>query len=177
VQQNVQPRLCAGPAGADVGTGLVRSVGEIEPRRNDGTKKNEKKNEGTFVYDPIPKEAELLAKNVLDSAFQVHRQLGPGLLESVYERCLCHELQKKQVPFESQLTLPIHYDGKVIEGGLRLDLLVGGQVVVELKSVVKLLPIHEAQLFTYLKLTNNRLGLLINFNVTLLKNGLKRVVK
>ncbi len=132
------------------------------------------------MYDPIPEEVERFATNVLDAAFQVHRQLGPGLLESVYERCLYHELQKMQVPFDSQLVLPIHYDGKEIEGGLRLDLLVGGKVVVELKSVEKLLPIHEAQLFTYLKLTSNRLGLLINlinFNVTLLKNGLKRVVK
>lgn len=81
------------------------------------------------------------------------------------------------MPFDSQLTLPIHYDGKEIEGGLRLDLLVGSMVVVELKAVDKLLPIHEAQLFTYLKLTNNRLGFLINFNVTLLKDGIKRVVK
>jgi len=129
------------------------------------------------VYDSIPEEAELLATKVLDAAFQVHRQLGPGLLESVYEHCLCHELRKKQVLFDSQLALPIHYDGEKIEGGLRLDLLVGNMVVVELKAVDMLLPIHEAQLFTYLKLTNNRLGFLINFNVTLLKNGIKRVVK
>ncbi|NOZ38605.1 MAG: GxxExxY protein [Planctomycetes bacterium] len=129
------------------------------------------------MYDSIPEEAELLATKVLDAAFQVHRQLGPGLLESVYEHCLCHELRKKQVLFDSQLALPIHYDGEKIEGGLRLDLLVGNMVVVELKAVDMLLPIHEAQLFTYLKLTNNRLGFLINFNVTLLKNGIKRVVK
>lgn len=127
-------------------------------------------------YDPVPEDVERLAKLVLDAAFVVHRQLGPGLLESVYERCLCYELRKSGVPFASQVPLPIYYDGHAIESGLRLDVYVGEVLIVELKAVESLLPIHEAQLFTYLKLTRNRLGLLINFNVPLLKDGIKRVV-
>lgn len=125
---------------------------------------------------PIPRHTEELATKVMDPAFAVHRALGPGLLESVYEKCLCHELRKIGVAHEAQLSLPIEYDGQSIEAGLRLDLFVGRAVVVELKSVASLLPIHEAQLLTYLRLTNSRLGLLINFNVPLLKDGLRRIV-
>jgi GxxExxY protein len=113
---------------------------------------------------------------VLDAAFEVHRRLGPGLLESVYEVCLCHELAKRRISFQSQVSLPVLYDSIRLDAGLRLDLLVEDQLVVELKAVEKLIPLHEAQLLTYLKLSGKRLGLLLNFNTALLKDGVKRVV-
>jgi len=125
---------------------------------------------------PIPEEVERIAKAVLDAAFAVHKALGPGLLESVYEICLCHELAKRAIPFRSQVALPIIYDGVRLDAGLRLDLLVAECVIVELKAVEKSNPLFEAQLLTYLKLTGHRLGLLLNFNVPLLKDGIKRLV-
>ncbi|MEO1496530.1 MAG: GxxExxY protein [Planctomycetota bacterium] len=128
-------------------------------------------------YSPIEDSDEALGKRVLDAAFMVHSKLGPGLLESVYERCLKLELQRANVPAASQVILPINYGGEVIESGLRLDLWVGKRVVVELKAVESLLPIHEAQLFTYLKLTGCRLGFLLNFNVEHMKEGIRRVVR
>ncbi|TWT88503.1 hypothetical protein Mal64_19860 [Pseudobythopirellula maris] len=127
-------------------------------------------------FEPIPEGDEKLAKVVLDAAFRVHTKLGPGLLESVYEQCLCHELLQARILFQSQLMLPIQYDQIVIDAGLRLDLLVGERTVVELKAVESVLPIHKAQLFTYLKLTKCRLGLLLNFNVPQFKHGFTRVV-
>jgi GxxExxY protein len=128
------------------------------------------------MFKPIPAETEAVAARILDAAFQVHRTLGPGLLESVYETCVCHELTKAGIEFRRQLVLPIVYDGIRLDAGLRLDLLVADSVIVELKAIESLLPIHEAQLITYLKLANKRLGLLFNFNVSLLKNGFKRIV-
>jgi len=98
------------------------------------------------------------------------------LLESVYEVCLEHELQKRDLVVERQVSLPVVYDGAKLDAGLRLDLLVGKSVVVELKAVEALLPVHQAQVLTYLKLTGHRLGLLINFNVPLIRNGIKRIV-
>ncbi|MDZ4657647.1 MAG: GxxExxY protein [Bythopirellula sp.] len=128
------------------------------------------------MHEPIPDDTEKIAHEIIQGAFRVHKALGPGLLESVYESCLCHELTKSNLRFVRQGTLPIVYDGLVLESGLRIDLLVEYCVVVELKSCDKLIPLHEAQLITYLKLSNNRLGLLINFNVRLLKDGLKKIV-
>jgi GxxExxY protein len=128
------------------------------------------------MFAPIPEETERIAAAVLDAAFQVHRNLGPGLLESVYEICMCRELAKAQVPFQCQPSLPILYDGVRLDGGLRIDLLVADLVVVELKSVEKLIPLYEAQLLTYLKLSGKRLGLLINFNFPLLKDGIERLI-
>lgn len=127
------------------------------------------------MISPIPQPTENYATKLMDAAFRVHRKLGPGLLESVYEKCLCYELDKESIPYESQVLLPVQYDGILIESGLRLDIWVGKQVVVELKTVETLLPIHEAQLHTYLKLTRSRLGLLLNFNTKLLKDGIKRI--
>ena len=98
------------------------------------------------------------------------------MLESVYEACLCHELARRKVPWQSQVTLPIVYDGLRLESGLRLDLLVGDAVIVEIKAVEALLPLHEAQLLTDLKLSGKRVGLLINFNVRALKDGMRRLV-
>jgi len=127
-------------------------------------------------FAPIPTETEHAAKAVVDAAYRVHSVLGPGLLESVYEVCLCHELRKRKIPFQSQRVLPVIYDGVTLDAGLRLDVLVDDCLVVELKAAEKILPIHEAQLLTYLKLTDKRLGLLINFNVPLIKDGIKRMV-
>jgi GxxExxY protein len=113
---------------------------------------------------------------IVDSAVKVHWILGPGLLESSYHACLLHELRKRGLDVESQLPLPIHYDGLEIDAGYRIDMLVNGEVVVELKSVPQILPIHEAQLLSYMRLSRRRVGLLINFNVVKLKDGIRRKV-
>ncbi len=127
------------------------------------------------MIEPIPAATDEAAKAVVDAAFAVHRTLGPGLLESVYEVCLCHELSKRALSFERQLSLPVVYDGLRLDAGLRIDLLVKKCLVVELKAVEKHNPLYEAQLLTYLKLTGHRLGLLINFNVERIKDGIKRI--
>ncbi len=124
----------------------------------------------------IPRPTELVASRVLNAAFVVHRELGPGLLESIYEACLCEELRQQGIEFQTQVVLPVQYKGNTLDAGLRLDLLVAGVVIVEIKSVAGLLPVHTAQLMTYLKLTGTRLGFLINFNEALLKDGIRRVV-
>jgi len=125
---------------------------------------------------PIPATTEATAAQVIEFAFRVHRQLGPGLLESVYEICLRHELTRANMRYVAQAALPITYDSLRLDAGLRLDFLVDDQVIVELKAVEAILPVHEAQLLTYLKLSGRRLGLLINFNTALLKNGIRRIV-
>lgn len=117
-----------------------------------------------------------LASVIFRLGIKVHRELGPGLLESVYEECLCYELEKEQIGYERQKTIPISYDGFELESTLRLDLILEDKLIVELKSVKKIEPIHLAQTLTYLKLTKCKLGLLINFNTTLLKNGVQRVI-
>ena len=115
-----------------------------------------------------------ITQQIIGAAIEVHRQLGPGLLESAYEECLCHELQIRKLNFERQKPIPLAYKDAKLDCGYRLDLLVEGRIVVELKSVDGLGRIHEAIVLTYLKLSGRRLGLLINFNVTLLKDGIKR---
>jgi len=117
-----------------------------------------------------------LTGQVIGAAIEVHRILGPGLLESVYEECLCKELELRYLPFERQKSLPVRYKGVEIDCGYRLDIVVHNEVIVELKSCNSLEPIHEAQLLTYLKLTGIKVGLLINFNVPVLKDGIKRLV-
>lgn len=124
----------------------------------------------------IPESVEQVATEVVDAAFKVHQKLGPGLLESVYEACLCHELTKRGCRCVRQAPVSITYDDLQIEAGLRIDLIVNDAVVVELKAVEEMKPLFEAQLLTYLKLSGHRLGLLINFNSVLLKQGLKRMV-
>ncbi len=119
---------------------------------------------------------EELTGRILAACIEVHRELGPGLLESAYEECLCHELNLATIPFERQLPLPVVYKGLRLDCGYEMDLVVDQRVVVELKAVEKLLPIHEAQLMTYLKLGGYRVGLLINFNVPVLRDGIKRIV-
>ena len=117
-----------------------------------------------------------LTESIIGAAIEVHRALGPGLLESAYEECLCHELTERRIPFERQRHLPVEYKGIHLDCGYRLDLLVADSVVVELKAAESLLPIHEAQLLTYLKLGGWKVGLLINFNVPVLKRGIRRRV-
>jgi len=116
-----------------------------------------------------------LTGEVINAAIEVHRTLGPGLLESIYEECLCHEVGLKEIPYERQKELPIEYKGIKLNPNFRLDVLVNKQLILEIKSCDTLLPIHEAQLLTYLKLTGIKLGLLINFNVPMLKDGIKRI--
>jgi GxxExxY protein len=125
---------------------------------------------------PIPQETEEVARKILDAAFKVHTTLGPGLLESVYETCLAHELKRIGLKFEAQTTLPIIYEDITVESGLRIDLIVEKCVIIEIKAVETVIPVHKAQLLTYLKLSGVRLGLLINFNVIHLRNGITRVV-
>jgi GxxExxY protein len=117
-----------------------------------------------------------LSSSIIAAAIEVHRELGPGLLESAYERCLAQELCLRKIPFERQKRLPVHYKGVQLECGYRLDFLVDGRMVVEVKTVDVLLPIHRAQVLSYLKLGGWKLGLLINFHVPLLREGIKRVV-
>jgi len=117
-----------------------------------------------------------LTEAIIGAAIDVHRALGPGLLESAYEECLCRELALRQLPFARQRPLPVEYKGLHLDCGYRLDLLVADTVVVEVKAVESLLPIHEAQLLTYLKLGGWQVGLLINFNVPILKQGIRRRV-
>ncbi len=117
-----------------------------------------------------------LTEKVIGAAMEVHRALGPGLLESAYETCLARELAIQGIAFEQQVELPVVYRGVPLSCGYRLDFLVEGELILELKAVEELLPIHEAQVLTYLKLSDKRIGLLINFNVALLKQGLRRIV-
>ncbi|WP_312167171.1 GxxExxY protein [Phenylobacterium sp.] len=119
---------------------------------------------------------EAVCRQLLDSAFKVHKALGPGLLETAYEHCLAHELQSRGLSVARQLALPIRYDGLELDAGYRLDLVVERQVVVELKAVEALTRLHEAQVLTYLKLSGHRIGFLMNFNVILLKQGIRRLV-
>ena len=113
---------------------------------------------------------------IVDSAITVHRALGPGLLESTYQACLTHELSCRDIVVRKEVALPVEYRGLHLDTGYRLDLLVNEQVIVELKAVERLLPIHQAQLLTYLKLSRSKVGLLINFNVQRLKDGIKRLI-
>ena len=117
-----------------------------------------------------------ITEATIGAAIEVHRALGPGLLESAYEECLCRELDLRQVAFERQRQLPVEYKVLLLDCGYRLDLLVAGEVVVEVKAVENLLPIHQAQVLTYLRLGGWKAGLLINFNVPVLKQGIRRLV-
>jgi GxxExxY protein len=126
---------------------------------------------------PVNDQANVVAAKILDSAFKIHKQYGPGLLESAYEQLLVYELTRNQgLKVETQKILPLVHEGEKIDAGYRIDLLVNDCVIVELKCVEKFLPVHEAQIITYLKLSGLRLGLLMNFNTRLLKEGIRRFV-
>jgi GxxExxY protein len=128
------------------------------------------------MYPPIPTETERVGKTVLDAAYKVHTVLGPGLLESIYAITMKHVIEKNGLLVETEVKLPIIFEGEKLESGLRLDVLVEKCVIVELKSVENTNPVYEAQLMTYLRLSGVRLGFLINFNVPHLKDGIKRIV-
>ncbi len=132
--------------------------------------------EGHEETEPLPAATERVGRAVLDAAFAVHKALGPGLLESVYEACLAEELQQAGLVVERQAALPITYGKVRMDVGYRLDLLVERAVVVEIKSIDALASIHTAQVLTYLRFSDVRLGYLINFNTVMLKNGLRRLV-
>ncbi len=127
-----------------------------------------------MTEDQRKEREEYLAKEIVDCAYKVHKQLGPGLLEKVYEVCFCHELAKKGIQYHRQIDIPIVYDGIVFDEGLRLDVLVDNLVICELKAKDELNPVWKAQIISHLKITEKRLGFLINFNVALIKDGINR---
>ena len=127
-------------------------------------------------YLPLSEKEEYLAYMIVESAYAVHKALGPGLLESIYEVCFCHELEKRNVKFQRQVPIPIVYDGKEFDEGFRIDVFVDDLVVCELKAVESMNPVFKAQILTYLKLIKKRLGFLINFNVPLIKDGITRMI-
>jgi GxxExxY protein len=127
-------------------------------------------------YSPVDNKTEEIGKSILDAAYQVHSTLGPGLLESVYESCLVHEQHLRNINTKSQITLPVVYKGITVDSGYRLDILVEDYNIVEIKSTDGINPVHRSQLVTYLKLTNKRLGFLLNFNTIHLRDGIKRVI-
>ena len=139
----------------------------MEPLRHQGTKK---------VYAPLSRREEEVATAIVDAAFAFHKTLGPGLLESIYEMCFCHELTKRSLGCERQVAVPVVYDTLKFDAGFRLDVIVEDLVVCELKAAEGMNSVWEAQLMTYLKLTKKRLGFLINFNVPFIKRGIKRII-
>jgi len=128
-----------------------------------------------YMKDEDQADINHLTGEVIGAAIEVHKNLGPGLLESVYEECLCRELDLRKVSYERQKELPVEYKGIKLDFAYRLDMVIGNRVIVELKACESVQPIHEAQLLTYLKLTGTKVGLLINFNVPVLKEGIKRI--
>jgi GxxExxY protein len=130
-----------------------------------GTEKN---------YLPLTERENWLAQEIVNIAFSIHIALGPGLLESVYQKCFCYELSKREIPFKTQQLVEITYDNLAIDDGLRLDIIVDDLIIIELKAQENSHPVWEAQLLSYLKLTGKRLGYIINFHVPLIKDGIKR---
>jgi GxxExxY protein len=128
------------------------------------------------MFTPLSQREMFLGKQVCEIAFELHKSIGPGLLESVYERLFCHHLIKRGISFQRQMKVELIYDGIVIDDGLRIDLLIENKIIIELKAQEVYHPVWEAQLLSYLKLTGLRLGYLINFHVPLMKNGLKRMI-
>jgi len=124
----------------------------------------------------LSKREESIGEKIVGAAFTVHKVLGPGLLEKVYEVCFCHELSKRDLKYQRQVDLPIKYDGMTFDEGLCLDVLVEELIICELKAVDKMNPVWKAQILSHLRLTGKRLGFLINFNVPLIKNGIKRII-
>ncbi|MDL1894330.1 GxxExxY protein [Sphingobacteriales bacterium CHB3] len=127
-------------------------------------------------YAPLSEREEEIGRNIVESALSVHRALGPGLLEKVYEVCFCHELRKRGFEVQPQIEIPIQYDGITFDEGMRCDVLVESLVICELKAVEQLNPVWDAQLLSQLRMANKRLGNRINFNVPLIKGGIKRII-
>jgi len=128
-------------------------------------------------FSPLSKREEEIAKLIVDSAYHVHKNLGPGLLERVYEVCFSHEVKKRGLKCERQISVPIKYDGIIFDEGFRLDVLVEDSIICELKAVDNVNSVWISQLLSHLKLTNHRLGFLINFNVPVIKDGIKRIIR
>lgn len=127
-------------------------------------------------FTPLSEREQWLAAQVVNIAISIHKQLGPGLLESVYEKCFCHELSHRNIPFVRQQSVEIIYNDFLVDDGLRIDILVDDLVIIELKAQENYHPVWEAQLLSYLKLTKKRLGYLLNFHVPLMKDGIKRMI-
>ena len=127
-------------------------------------------------FEHLTQKEESIAQKIVDAAYTVHKILGPGLLERIYEVCFCHELSKRKLRLKRQVDIPIRYDGMIFDEGLRLDVLVEELVICELKAVDKMNPVWKAQLLSHLRLTGTRLGFLINFNVPLIKAGINRII-
>ena len=140
------------------------------PQKHQDTKSHKK------FFNPIPEELEIIGKKIVDAAYTIHKELGPGLLEKVYEICFCHELTKRGLNYKRQLNIPIVYDGLTFEEGLRLDVLVEDKIICELKALETVNPVWEAQILSHLKLTDKRLGFLINFNVPNIGQGIRRFI-
>ena len=132
--------------------------------------------QGYTEHQPLTDREKWLAGQIVNIAITIHKALGPGLLESVYEKCFCYELSKRQIPFCKQKLIPIQYDKIIIEEGLRIDILVDELVIIELKAQENYHPVWQAQLLSYLKLTNKRLGYILNFHVPLMKEGIRRTI-
>ncbi len=128
------------------------------------------------MYHSLTEKENWLATQIVDVSICIHKAMGPGLLESIYEKCFCYELAKRNITFEKQKTVPLLYDKLIIDEGLRIDILVDKLVVVELKAQEYYHPVWEAQVLSYLKLSNKRLGYILNFNVPLMKEGIKRMI-
>jgi len=124
----------------------------------------------------IPRDVEEMATMAVDAAFSVHKELGPGLLESAYEACFAHELELRGVKYQRQLPVPLNYKGKLIEVGFRADIIIEQRLLIELKAVEGIIPVHQAQVITYLKILRLPLALLINFNEVLIKDGIHRIL-
>jgi GxxExxY protein len=140
------------------------------PQNHENTKLHQKK------YMPISDELDIMGKKIVDAAYTVHKSLGPGLLEKVYEICFCHELAKRGLTYQRQIDIPVVYDGITFSEVLRLDVLVEDNIICEIKAVDLVNPVWEAQVLSHMKLTNKRLGYLINFNVVNIGQGIKRFV-
>jgi len=127
-------------------------------------------------FEKTSEREEVVATEIVDAAYTVHKALGPGLLEKIYEVCFCHELTKRDLSYQRQVDIPVEYDGITFDEGLRLDVIVEELIICEIKAVDQMNPVWVAQLLSYLRLTGKRLGFLINFNVPLIKNGVKRII-
>jgi GxxExxY protein len=135
------------------------------------TQSNTEKN-----FEPLTEHERMLTQKIVDIAFSIHKSLGPGLLESIYQKCFCYELSNRSIPFETQKGVSIYYNNLKLDDALRIDILVDNSIIVELKAQENYHPVWEAQLLSYLKLTNIRLGYILNFHVPLMKNGIKRMI-
>ena len=149
---------------------------QLQPFRDTDAEQEAETGTATVRRRVLNDSATAVTEAIIGAAIEVHRQLGPGLLESVYEAALAYELASRGIPVERQKPVPLEYKGLKFDEGFRLDLLIAGQVIIELKTVDAILPVHEAQLLSYLKLTRLKVGLLINFKVPILKSGIKRLV-